>query len=77
MQSVYLAFLYGPVMLLPLFSFNDSIYVAFPSGRLYHGMVRADAHQRADARVLDEQHKGGRRNLGDRHCLGIVGGQRR
>jgi len=26
----YLVFLYGPVLLLPLFSFNDSIYVAFP-----------------------------------------------
>ena len=27
---IYLAFLYGPVLLLPLFSFNDSIYIAFP-----------------------------------------------
>jgi spermidine/putrescine transport system permease protein len=27
---VYLIFLYGPVLLLPLFSFNDSIYIAFP-----------------------------------------------
>lgn len=27
---LYLCFLYGPVLLLPLFSFNDSIYVAFP-----------------------------------------------
>jgi spermidine/putrescine transport system permease protein len=26
----YLVFLYGPVLLLPLFSFNNSIYVAFP-----------------------------------------------
>lgn len=26
----YLVFLYGPVLVLPLFSFNDSIYVAFP-----------------------------------------------
>ncbi|HUE47388.1 MAG TPA: ABC transporter permease, partial [Aestuariivirgaceae bacterium] len=26
----YLAFLYIPVLFLPLFSFNDSIYVAFP-----------------------------------------------
>lgn len=26
----YLAFLYIPVLLLPLFSFNDSIYIAFP-----------------------------------------------
>lgn len=27
---LYLCFLYGPVLLLPLFSFNDSIYIAFP-----------------------------------------------
>jgi spermidine/putrescine transport system permease protein len=27
---VYLAFLYGPVLLLPLFAFNDSVIVAFP-----------------------------------------------
>ena len=27
---VYLAFLYIPVLFLPLFSFNDSIFVAFP-----------------------------------------------
>src|SRR5262249_13918292 len=26
----YLVFLYGPVLLLPVFSFNDSIYIAFP-----------------------------------------------
>ena len=26
----YLVFLYGPVLFLPLFSFNDSIFVAFP-----------------------------------------------
>ena len=26
----YLIFLYGPIMVLPLFSFNDSLYVAFP-----------------------------------------------
>ncbi len=26
----YMAFIYGPVLLLPLFSFNDSIYIAFP-----------------------------------------------
>ncbi|MBT4889557.1 MAG: ABC transporter permease, partial [Rhodospirillales bacterium] len=27
---VYLAFLYIPVLLLPMFSFNDSLYIAFP-----------------------------------------------
>ena len=26
----YLAFLYIPVMFLPLFSFNDNIYITFP-----------------------------------------------
>jgi len=26
----YLAFLYVPVLLLPLFSFNDSLFIAFP-----------------------------------------------
>ena len=27
---LYIAFLYGPVLFLPLFSLNDSIYIAFP-----------------------------------------------
>lgn len=27
---VYMAFIYAPVLLLPLFSFNDSIYITFP-----------------------------------------------
>ena len=27
---IYLAFIYVPVLFLPLFSFNDSIYIAFP-----------------------------------------------
>ncbi len=27
---LYLAFLYIPVLFLPLFSFNDNIYIAFP-----------------------------------------------
>ena len=27
---LYLAFIYIPVLFLPLFSFNDSIYIAFP-----------------------------------------------
>ncbi len=27
---IYLIFLYGPVLVLPLFSFNDSIYISFP-----------------------------------------------
>jgi spermidine/putrescine transport system permease protein len=27
---VYVAFLYGPVVLLPLFSFNNSVFIAFP-----------------------------------------------
>ena len=28
--AAYVAFLYGPLLMLPLFSFNESIYVAFP-----------------------------------------------
>ncbi len=39
----YVIFLYGPVLLLPLFSFNDSIYVAFPlkefTFKWYHEMI--------------------------------------
>ena len=35
-RSLYRRFLYGPVLLLPLFSFNDSIYVAFPAEGLHH-----------------------------------------
>ena len=27
---IYLVFIYGPVLVLPIFSFNDSIYIAFP-----------------------------------------------
>ena len=27
---LYLAFLYAPVLFLPLFSFNDSVFIAFP-----------------------------------------------
>ena len=40
---VYLTFLYGPVLGLPLFSFNDSLYVAFPLNGFtldwYHAMA--------------------------------------
>ncbi len=43
----YLSFLYIPVLFLPLFSFNDSIYVAFPlkgfSLQWYDDMVNAPA----------------------------------
>jgi spermidine/putrescine transport system permease protein len=28
--AAYILFLYGPLLLIPIFSFNDSIYVAFP-----------------------------------------------
>ncbi len=27
---LYLAFVYVPVLFLPLFSFNDALYIAFP-----------------------------------------------
>jgi spermidine/putrescine transport system permease protein len=40
---LYLAFLYIPVLFLPLFSFNDSIYIAFPMKsftlKWYHSML--------------------------------------
>ena len=40
---VYLVFLYLPIFFLPLFSFNDSIYIAFPlkgfTLQWYHEMV--------------------------------------
>ncbi|MEE8500765.1 MAG: ABC transporter permease [Kiloniellales bacterium] len=40
---VYLAFIYVPVLFLPLFSFNDSLYVAFPlkgfTVKWYHDMA--------------------------------------
>ena len=39
----FVVLLYGPVILLPLFSFNDSIYIAFPlkgfTARWYQEMV--------------------------------------
>jgi len=39
----FVALLYGPVVLLPLFSFNDSIYIAFPlksfTARWYQEMI--------------------------------------
>ncbi len=43
----YLAFLYVPVLLLPLFSFNDSRFIAFPltgfTTRWYQGLAADDA----------------------------------
>ena len=43
----YLAFLYLPILLIPLFSFNDSIYVAFPlkgfTLQWYEAMMEQDA----------------------------------
>ncbi len=45
-MSFYLLFLYGPVLLLPLFSFNDSVFVAFPlsgfTGKWYSAMAADD-----------------------------------
>ena len=47
----YLAFLYGPVLVLPVFSFNDSQFIAFPlSGftiRWYQGLAADSAMQHA------------------------------
>ena len=47
--ALYLLFLYGPVLLLPLFSFNNSIFIAFPltgfTTRWYSAMAAdADMH---------------------------------
>ena len=43
----YLGFLYLPILLIPLFSFNDSIYVAFPlkgfTLQWYEAMIAQDA----------------------------------
>lgn len=43
---LYLLFLYAPVLLLPLFSFNDSVFVAFPlagfTGKWYSAMAADD-----------------------------------
>jgi len=40
---IYLAFLYVPVLFLPLFSFNDSLYISFPlkgfTTKWYEGML--------------------------------------
>jgi len=47
----YLAFLYAPVALLPLFSFNDSLFIAFPlsgfTARWYAEMAADEAMHRA------------------------------
>ena len=44
---LYLVFLYVPVLFLPLFSFNDSIYISFPlrgfTTRWYELMISSDA----------------------------------
>jgi len=44
--ALYLLFLYGPVLLLPLFSFNDSVFIAFPLSRFttrWYSAMAADA----------------------------------
>src|SRR5690606_31229720 len=47
----YIIFLYAPVALLPMFSFNDSIYIAFPlkdfTFKWYEQMVSNDSLLRA------------------------------
>ena len=52
----YLTFLYGPVVLLPLFSFNDSVFITFPlSGfttRWYREMAADRAMQAALVNTL-------------------------
>jgi spermidine/putrescine transport system permease protein len=48
---LYLAFLYIPVMFLPLFSFNDGIYIAFPlkgfTIKWYEAMIHTPSMQAA------------------------------
>jgi len=48
---VYLAFIYIPVLLLPLFSFNDGLYIAFPlkgfTLRWYESMLANEAMHKA------------------------------
>ena len=46
----YLAFLYVPVLLLPLFSFNDSAFIAFPLSGFttkWYAAMAADEEMRA------------------------------
>ena len=38
----YLIFLYAPIILLPLFAFNDATIIAFPLTGLHHQVVRRD-----------------------------------
>ncbi len=49
--ALYLFTLYGPVLLLPLFSFNDSIYMTFPmkefTTKWYGEMIEDDSLMRA------------------------------
>lgn len=48
---IYLAFIYIPVLLLPIFSVNDSLYIAFPlkgfTLKWYESMLTNDAMHRA------------------------------
>ena len=48
---IYVAYLYVPVLFLPLFSFNDSIYISFPlrgwTVKWYEAMLANDALHRA------------------------------
>jgi spermidine/putrescine transport system permease protein len=47
---LYLAFLYVPVLLLPLFSFNDSVFIAFPLSGFtpkWYAAMAADDEMRA------------------------------
>ena len=53
----YLVFLYAPIVMIPLFSLNDSIYVAFPlkgfTGRWYAGLLADDRLQEAFVNSLE------------------------
>jgi spermidine/putrescine transport system permease protein len=53
---LYLVFLYGPVLLLPIFSFNDSLFIAFPLGefttRWYEKLAEDEILQEALVNTL-------------------------
>lgn len=55
----YLLFLYSPIILLPIFAFNDSKVVAFPLSGFIAGLVPRDAvgPEPADRREKQPDHR--------------------
>ncbi len=52
---VYLLFLYAPIILLPLFAFNDATVIAFPLSGFTTELVRRDGGRPAAASGGQEQ----------------------